>query len=57
MGKSLGEYLQSEFPYDTDTKNRAKDVVREWLENVSLPEMGNEESTRKLLVFLVDEPE
>ena len=57
MGKALGEYLQEAFPSSYDDKKKAKDAVREWLKNVSLPEIDHSEGTRRLLEALVDEPE
>jgi hypothetical protein len=57
VGKSLGEYLEAAFPYTPADKEKSKDAVREWLKNVSLPESGSTEATRRLLEALVDEPE
>jgi len=34
-----------------------KSTFKEWLETVSLPRQMSEESTRQLLITLVDEPE
>ena len=57
MGKALESYLQEMFPYDTETKEQAKNAVRKWLNSVDLPVRGNPETARRLLGVLVDEPE
>lgn len=42
---------------DEDTISVIKSTFKEWLRTVSLPQQMSEESTRQLLIVLVDEPE
>ena len=58
MGKDLTTIIKNaETSFECDQVQEIKNIVREWLSTVSLPQQMSEESTRELLVLLVDEPE
>ena len=40
-----------------DELNTIKTTLKEWLQTVGLPQQMSEESTRQLLITLVDEPQ
>lgn len=60
MGTSLTTMLKEDmldpYPYP-DAVNKVKEIFKEWLKTVSLPQQMSGESTRQLLIVLVDEPE
>ena len=58
MGNDLRTMiLNSYMPLDYEQRESIRRVFKEWLKQVSLPRLDSEESTRQLLICLVDEPE
>jgi len=57
MGKDFTTILKEAYCFPKPEETVIKAVVKEWLETVSLPQQMSEESTRQLLICLVDEPE
>lgn len=57
MGKDFATILKAVYNFPPQEQAVIKEVVKEWLRTVSLPHIDSSESTRQLLVCLVDEPE
>lgn len=58
MGKDLRTMiLNSYMPLNYEQRECIRAVFKAWLKQVSLPHLDSEESTRQLLICLVDEPE
>ncbi|KKM82972.1 hypothetical protein LCGC14_1314070 [marine sediment metagenome] len=58
MGKDLRTMIRNSFmPLNYEQEGSIRAVFKEWLKQVSLPHLDSEESTRQLLIHLVDEPE
>lgn len=58
MGKDLRAMIKNAYiPLGEGQRECIRQVFKEWLKQVSLPRMDSEESTRQLLIALVDEPE
>lgn len=52
----LKEGMLDPYPYP-DAVDRVKEIFKEWLKTVGLPQQMSEEATRQLLIALVDEPQ
>ncbi len=58
MGKDLRTMiLNSRMPLNYEQRECIRGVFKEWLRQVSLPRLDDEESTRQLFICLADEPE
>lgn len=57
MGKDFTTILKGAYRFPKPEQVVIKEVVKEWLRTVDLPEYGSPEAIKKLLVVLVDEPE
>ena len=53
---TLTEILSSAIRLNKGEVTTVKEVFKEWLKTVGLPTQMSEESTRQLLITLVDEP-
>ena len=57
MGKVFTTILKEAYGFPKHEQAVIKQVVKDWLENISLPRLDSETSTVELLICLVDEPE
>ena len=58
MGKDLRTMIKNSYmPLDYEQGESIRAVFKEWLKQASLPHLDGEESTRQLLIALVDEPD
>lgn len=58
MGRDLRTMIKNSYmPLNEERRECIRGVFKEWIKGVSLPHLDSEESTRQLLICLVDEPE
>ena len=58
MGKDLRTMIRNSYmPLNEEQRECIRAVFKEWLKTASLPHLDSEESTRQLLINLIDEPE